>query len=114
MELQKRRADKLPLDDESIIALYWTRDEKAIEETDFKYKAYLFSIAYRVLRDKQDAEECLNDTYLGAWGGNASDKTKRAQSIFDHDCAPNCHQALSQPPSQAYRSVRDDGITVRA
>ena len=57
----------MPLCDEKIIDLYWERDEKAIEETDFKYKNYLFSVAYNVLHDQLDCEECLNDTYLGAW-----------------------------------------------
>ena len=58
---------KLPLDDESIVELYWQRNEKAIEETDFKYKKYLLSIAYNVLHEPLDCEECLNDTYLDAW-----------------------------------------------
>lgn len=74
MELQGKRAVRLPLDDETIIMLYWARNEKAIEETDFKYKRYLFSIAFAVLHDKQDCEECVNDTYLGAW--NAMPPTK--------------------------------------
>lgn len=66
MELQKNQI-KPPLDDKEIIDLYWERDEKAIEETDFKYKKYLFSIAYNVVNDRLDCEDCLNDTYLGAW-----------------------------------------------
>ena len=67
MELQSKQTAKMPMDDEKIVALYWKRDEKAIEETDFKYKKYLFSIACNVLHDRLDSEECLNDTYLGAW-----------------------------------------------
>jgi RNA polymerase sigma-70 factor (ECF subfamily) len=55
------------MDDEKIVELYWERNEKAIEETDFKYKKYLFSIAYNVICNRLDCEECLNDTYLGAW-----------------------------------------------
>ena len=67
MELQNKQTAKVPMDDEKIVELYWERDEKAIEETDFKYKKYLLSIAYNVLHDRLDCEECLNDTYLGAW-----------------------------------------------
>ncbi|MBE6694687.1 MAG: sigma-70 family RNA polymerase sigma factor [Ruminococcaceae bacterium] len=67
MEIKHRQTAKTPLDDERIIELYWVRDEKAIEETDIKYKRYLFSITYNVLHDRLDCEECLNDTYLGAW-----------------------------------------------
>ena len=67
MELQSKQTVRIPMDDEKIVELYWERDEKAIEETDFKYKNYLFSIAYNVVHDRLDCEECLNDTYLGAW-----------------------------------------------
>lgn len=69
MELQRgqTQTEKAPLSDDKIIELYWSRDEKAIEETDLKYKKYLFSIAYNIVRDRLDCEECLNDTYLGAW-----------------------------------------------
>lgn len=67
MEAQKRNTAKEPLSDEQIIELYWSRNEKAIEETDFKYKKYLSVIIYNILNDRFDCEECLNDTYLGAW-----------------------------------------------
>ena len=74
MKLFGKQAVRLPLDDQAIIALYWARDEKAIEETDFKYKKYLFAVVYNILRDRLDCEECLNDTYLGVW--NAIPPTK--------------------------------------
>lgn len=53
--------------DEDIVDLYWQRDETAIRETDRKYGRYLFTISYNVLHDRMDCEECVNDTYLGAW-----------------------------------------------
>lgn len=55
------------LSDEKIIELYWNREERAISATDDKYGRYLFTIAYNILRDELDCEECLNDTYLGTW-----------------------------------------------
>ena len=58
---------KLPLSDEKIIELYWSRDEKAIEETDIKYRNYLYKVAYNIVHGEKDCEECLNDTYLAAW-----------------------------------------------
>lgn len=67
MELQNKKTLKVPLDDEKIIELYWQRDEEAIEATDFKYRKYLYKIAYNIVRDNVDCEECLNDTYLGSW-----------------------------------------------
>lgn len=44
MELQNKQAVKVPMDDEKIVELYLARDDKAIEETAFKYKKYVFSI----------------------------------------------------------------------
>lgn len=61
------RKTKPPLEDEKIIELYFSRDERAIDETDYKYRKYLSAIAYNLLHDSRDTEECLNDTYLGAW-----------------------------------------------
>ena len=55
------------LSDQEIIELYWARNERAITETDAKYKRYLFTIAYNILHDRLDCEECINDTYLGTW-----------------------------------------------
>lgn len=53
--------------DERIVELYWQRDEMAIQLTDDKYGKYLYAIAYHILHDSMDCEECLNDTYLGTW-----------------------------------------------
>ncbi|MBO5756538.1 MAG: sigma-70 family RNA polymerase sigma factor [Clostridia bacterium] len=55
------------LEDQQIIDLYWQREEKAIAETDRKYGKYLLTIAYNILHNDPDSEECLNDTYLGTW-----------------------------------------------
>ena len=58
---------RAPLPDEKIIDLYFDRDERAIDETDLKYRKYLFTVAYNILYSNEDCEECLNDTYVGAW-----------------------------------------------
>lgn len=55
------------MEDEKIVALYWARDEKALEETAAKYSRYCYSIAYNVLSSPEDAEESVNDTYAAAW-----------------------------------------------
>lgn len=55
------------MEDTEIIALYLERSEAAIRETDRKYKALLYWLSYRILRDGCDAEEVVDDTYLGAW-----------------------------------------------
>lgn len=55
------------MDDGQIVQLYWDRSEQAITETDAKYGAYCYSIAYNALANIQDAEESVNDTYMAAW-----------------------------------------------
>ena len=55
------------MEDAQIVELFWQRDESAITETKHKYGRYCYSIANNILRDREDAEECVNDTYLGAW-----------------------------------------------
>jgi RNA polymerase sigma-70 factor (ECF subfamily) len=55
------------LDDRKIVQLYWDRDEQAIPATTDKYGSYCNAIAKNILGNKEDAEECVNDTYLNAW-----------------------------------------------
>ena len=62
-----KRTTDAHLSDEQIIALYNERDERAIKETDAKYRAKLLSVARSVLHDMRDCEECLNDTYVRVW-----------------------------------------------
>ena len=53
--------------DAEIVALYWERNEDAIQQTQQKYGAYLSRVAYNILSDSEDSKECVNDTYLKAW-----------------------------------------------
>lgn len=65
MKLQMKKNDVMQ--DEQIVELYWQRDERAIKETDMKYRNFLLSVAHCIVYDACDVEECLNDTYIGAW-----------------------------------------------
>ena len=55
------------MEDSGIIALYWQRDQRAISETDSKYGLFCRSLAQRILSSREDAEECVNDTWHRAW-----------------------------------------------
>jgi len=55
------------MEDKQIVALYWQRSEKAISETAGKYGNYCYTIAYNILYNNEDADESVNDTYMGAW-----------------------------------------------
>ena len=66
MEKYDKDASRV-LADEDIVALYFDRNESAIDETDKKYGKYLYTIASNIIHDNMDCEECLNDTYLSTW-----------------------------------------------
>lgn len=55
------------MEDIQIIDLYWARDQMAITATAEKYGSYCTAMARNILTSEQDAEECVNDTWLRAW-----------------------------------------------
>lgn len=55
------------MEDQQIVDLYWERSEAAISETAQKYGRYCRCIAFNILRNDEDSEECVNDAYLKAW-----------------------------------------------
>lgn len=55
------------LEDEKIIELFFERSEQGIGELDKKYGKVCRRLSYNILNSSQDAEECVNDAYLGAW-----------------------------------------------
>jgi RNA polymerase sigma-70 factor (ECF subfamily) len=55
------------MEDRKIVQWYWDRDERAIPATADKYGSYCTAIAKNILGNREDAEECVNDTYLNAW-----------------------------------------------
>ena len=55
------------MDDAKIVQMYFDRNEQAIPATADKYGNYCTSIANNILGNHEDAEECVNDTYLKTW-----------------------------------------------
>ena len=55
------------MNDERIIELFFERSEQAIKELDDKYGNVFHSISFKILNNRLDAEECVNDSYLGTW-----------------------------------------------
>lgn len=55
------------MNDGEILNLYWSRNEQAIAESEKSYGKYCYSIAFRILHDREDSDECVNDTWLRAW-----------------------------------------------
>lgn len=58
------------MDDAKIIALFWERDEQAVQETDAAYGRKLYGLSHRILNNCEDAQDCVSDTYLGRFRPN--------------------------------------------
>lgn len=71
------------MDDSRIIELFFERSEKAISELSSKYGGVCMKIAQNVLNNYQDAEECVNDTYLGVWD---TIPPKKPNSLYAYVC----------------------------
>lgn len=65
------------MNDREIVNLYWQRSEQAISETENKYGKYCRIIAYNILENMQDSEECVNDTWLAAWNSMPDKRPER-------------------------------------
>lgn len=63
--------------DTEIVELYWQRSERAIAETAEKYGKYCRTVAYNVLENGEDADECVNDTWLSAWNAMPDKRPSR-------------------------------------
>ena len=55
------------IDDEKIIEMFFERSEQGLRELDIKYGKICHNLSYNIVNSRQDAEECVNDAYLGAW-----------------------------------------------
>lgn len=62
------------IEDEKIVELFFKRSELAIRELDNKYGKACHRLSYNIVNDRQDAEECVNDAYLGAWNAIPPEK----------------------------------------
>ena len=55
------------MDDRAIIEAFFKRNEDAVAVTQSKYGGLMFSVAYNLLKNEEDANECVNDALLSAW-----------------------------------------------
>lgn len=70
------------MDDQKIVDLYWARDEGAIRETMAKYGKLCAYIANNILANKEDCEECVNDTYYTVWTAIPSKRPNRFSAFI--------------------------------
>lgn len=98
------------MEDERIVALFFERSELAIRALDDKYGALCRAVAFNILADAQDAEECVSDAYLGAWNAipPARPDPLRAYIIKIVQIVRN----LSVKAYRTKRAVKRSGYTV--
>ena len=82
------------MEDEKIIALYWDRDQTAIAETQQKYGRYCGSIAHNIVHDAQDAEECVNDTWMRAWNSMPRERRRKHSEKRGGGVMPDIYEEL--------------------
>ncbi|MBO5555728.1 MAG: sigma-70 family RNA polymerase sigma factor [Oscillospiraceae bacterium] len=70
------------MEDTAIVDLYWQRSDRAIAETEKKYGAYCRCIAYNICGSPEDAEECVNDTWIGAWSAMPTERPSRLAAFL--------------------------------
>ena len=70
------------MEDGKIIDLYWARSQQAIEASEEKYGPYCHTIARRILDREEDAEECVNDTWLHAWNAMPPQRPNVLSAFF--------------------------------
>ena len=100
------------MQDEQIIDLYWERSEEAIRETDKKYGKYCGTIAWNILYSAEDAEECVNDTWMNAWnampphrpGGNGTAGV--SGSVWDSEGSPEEGMVLTACLNRFLQSMK--------
>ena len=85
------------MEDSAIIDLFFERSEQAVEELDRKYGPLVKRTAGNILRDRQDVEECANDTYLGVWN---SIPPHRPQTLASFVCRIARNLAVSRLRSE--------------
>ena len=70
------------MEDSKIIDLYWARSQQAVAESENKYGAYCRTVARNILDRAEDAEECVNDTWLRAWNVMPPQRPAVLQAFF--------------------------------
>ncbi len=74
------------MEDFEIVELYWDRNENAITQTDRKYGKYCRKIAFSIVNDREDTEECVNDTYLQTWNSLPPQRPEKLSTYLGKIC----------------------------
>lgn len=96
------------MDDCKIVSMLFERDERALEEAKDKYGRLLYKISLNLLDEKEDAEECVNDTFLKLWSSVPPERPKNLSLYLCKIARNNCLNRLKY--NSAFK--RSKGATV--
>ncbi len=91
--LFEKKKGEVKMEDKRIIELFLSRSEEALSACEEKFGAYCRTIARNILRNDEDAEECVNDAYLAVWNlipPNSPENLKAFAGRITHNIAMNC------------------------
>ena len=98
------------MEDDKIIKLYFCRSDRAIDETARKYGGAMYSVSYNILKSTPDAEECVNDAYLGIW---KSIPPTVPTSLYSFVCRVTRNKALDRYRAlSAEKRARDGEVSL--
>ena len=98
------------LTDSEILGLLRERDERAISEMERKYSTYLHTIAYNVLGNDLDAEECVNDAFMNVWehsGESTPLKLKQYLAAAARNIAINRFKCFKRPLCKTFNTLME-------
>ena len=117
------------IEDEKIVELFFERSEQAIQELGNKYGKVCRKLSYNIVNNMQDAEECVNDAYLGAWNAIPPEKPDplltylckivrndklRTALLHRNASSPNLHRKRQgKGHSQIYLTYKNPGSVMR-
>ena len=93
------------MEDTKIIQLYWDREESAITQTKQKYGKSMEQLAYRLLFDRQDTEECCSDTYWELWNALLPNRPMRFKAFIMRICRCNAISRLEKKEAKKRKCV---------
>ncbi len=96
------------MNDETIMDLFWERDETAIKETDRKYGRYCLSVSMSILHSEPDAEECVNDAYLSLWNSIPPHRPRVLRTFLGRivrNISINRHKSIHRQGYDVYKNV---------
>ena len=93
------------MEDAKIIQLYWDREESAITQTKQKYGNSMEQLAYRLLFNRQDTEECCSDTYWELWNALPPNRPTRLKAFIMRICRCNAINRLEKKEAKKRKCV---------